>query len=91
MGEWGKEGIRSKDIWIWGRAAPLIPSFPHSLVPFFCGTITSPRASIATKEAILRALPAGVFMLFVRKASANRLTRFNDLNVFSARRFAWIA
>ena len=39
------------------------------------GTIVSPRASIATRDAILLARPAGVFMLLVRKASAKRFRR----------------
>jgi len=33
------------------------------------GTMVSPRASIATSDAIFRARPAGVFMLFVRKVA----------------------
>ena len=46
------------------------------LVPVACrgrsGMMVSPRESMATSAAIFRARPAGVFMLLVRKASANR-------------------
>lgn len=38
----------------------------------FSGTMVSPRANIATSSAIFFARPAGVFILFVRNASANR-------------------
>ena len=38
------------------------------------GTMVSPRASMATSSAIFLARPAGVFMLLVRNASANRFS-----------------
>ena len=53
--------------------------------------MVSPRASIATSDAIFLARPAGVFMLFVRKASANRFRRPSVWNVFRARGSASIA
>jgi hypothetical protein len=55
------------------------------------GTIVSPRASIATSEAIFRARPAAVFMLLVRKANAKRFSRPSVWNVLRARGFASIA
>src|SRR5690349_12670076 len=55
---------------------------------FFCGTIVSPRASIATSDAIFFARPSGVFMLLVRNASANRFCLLSVEKVFSARGFA---
>src|SRR5205809_6181455 len=39
------------------------------------GTIVSPRASIATSDAIFFARPAAVFIWLVRNASANRFLR----------------
>jgi hypothetical protein len=53
--------------------------------------MVSPPASIAISAAILRALAAGVFMLFVRNPSANRFTRPRVLNVLSALGFASMA
>jgi hypothetical protein len=50
-------------------------------------TIVSPRSSIATRAAIFFARPAGVFMLFVRNASAKRFMRPSVRNVFRARGF----
>ena len=41
----------------------------------FCGTMVSPRASIATSVAIFFSRPLSVFMLFVRNASAKRFMR----------------
>ena len=46
--------------------------------------MVSPRASIATSEAIFLARPAEVFMLFVRKASAKRFRRPSVWNVLRA-------
>lgn len=47
----------------------------------FWGTMVSPRSNIATSVAIFFARPAGVFMLFVRNASANRFGRPRIWNV----------
>src|SRR5258707_979744 len=55
------------------------------------GTMVSPRASIATRDAIFLARPAGVFMLLVRNASENRFRRPRVANVLRARGFASIA
>ena len=55
------------------------------------GRMVSPRASMATSVAIARVRPAGVFMLFVRKASANRFARPRSRNCRRARGSASMA
>src|SRR4029079_14929387 len=71
------------------RCHSLVPGPAARLRPF--GAIVSPRANIATNSAIFLARPAGVFMLFVRKASAERFWRLGVASVFRARGLASIA
>ena len=58
---------------------------------FDSGTIVSPRASIATSASIFFARPAGVRMLLVRNAYANRFSLPSVRNVLRAFGFASIA
>jgi hypothetical protein len=53
--------------------------------------MVSPRSDIATSAAILVARPAGVFMLFIRNASAKRFWRPSVRNVMRARELASMA
>ena len=46
--------------------------------------MSSPRARVATSEAIFFARPPAGFMLFVRNASANKFIRFSVAKVFFA-------
>ena len=53
--------------------------------------MVSPRASMATSAAIFFARPAGVFMLLVRNASANRFRRLSVRKALRARGLAMMA